>query len=204
MTDFSSSTSSSTNNNPNTTNTTGTDAGLGAFARSKKVSSELVGFTYGALVQQFLIDFEDIDKVNGKLEEIGVNIGTRLVDDVLSKVGVRRCLGFRDAMNTVVTAFKMYMGSAPKVINWNEDATKCVLQFPTETALEEYVILGPQHAGLHYCNVLCGVIRGALTTVNIKVTCSIQKDRLKGDDTTEILIELIEILKETAGADYQE
>ena len=176
-----------------------------AFAKSRKVSSELVGLTYGALVAQLVADYEDADKVNAKLEQMGAAMGARLVDEVVCKAGVRRCLGFRDAMATVANVgFRMYLGAQPRLGQWNDDATKCALTFPTETCLEEFVGLGPEHEGLKFCNVLVGVVRGALEAVNIRVNAAIVKDRLRGDPVTEISVELVEIVRETAGQDYEE
>ena len=40
---------------------------------------------------------------------------------------------------------------------------------------------------LNYSNLLCGVIRGALQLVNVKVSCEILRDSLKGGgDATEV------------------
>ena len=44
--------------------------------------------------------------------------------------------------------------------------------------------------------MICGVIRGALEAINIKVECKYAKDTLKNNDTNEIRIKLIEIIEE--------
>ena len=57
---------------------------------------------------------------------------------------------------------------------------------------------------LRYSNMLCGVIRGALEMVSLRVTCSFVKDALAGDDSTEIRVSLVEVLGEGAGKAYQD
>ena len=57
---------------------------------------------------------------------------------------------------------------------------------------------------LKYSNVYCGVIRGALEQVNLKVECSIVRDTLKGGELNEIRVELKEVLADGAGDDYKE
>eukprot|EP00831_Metopus_contortus_P001556 TRINITY_DN10558_c0_g1_i4.p2 TRINITY_DN10558_c0_g1~~TRINITY_DN10558_c0_g1_i4.p2 ORF type:complete len:137 (-),score=45.03 TRINITY_DN10558_c0_g1_i4:86-496(-) len=57
--------------------------------------------------------------------------------------------------------------------------------------------LGP----LVYSNVLCGIIRGALKTLNIIAKCTFIKDRLKGDDDNRIMVHLE---KETTDKEEQQ
>lgn len=89
-----------------------------------------------------------------------------------------------------------------------------------ENPLTEFVELPDTYAGLHYCNVLCGVIRGALemvrvagqplsrpiplarymeslthaTQVQMRVECKIVKCVLKGDEFTELRVSFKEYL----------
>ena len=49
---------------------------------------------------------------------------------------------------------------------------------------------------LWYSNILCGLIIGSLEMVNIRVSATFAKDVLRGDDSTEIKVTLIEILKD--------
>lgn len=67
-----------------------------------------------------------------------------------------------------------------------------------ENPLAEYVEL-PEYF-LHtiwYSNILCGIIRGALEMINIKVETFFTSDILNGDATTEIKVKLI-----STGGDY--
>jgi hypothetical protein len=49
---------------------------------------------------------------------------------------------------------------------------------------------------LWYTNIICGIIRGALEMINVKVKAYFIKDILRGDSETEIRVELIEIVKD--------
>ncbi len=64
--------------------------------------------------------------------------------------------------------------------------------------------LPESHSDLHYSNLLCGVIRGALEMVNLKVECKIVRDALKEGNVTEIRVELKEQLNDLAGDQYSE
>jgi hypothetical protein len=178
--------------------------GANAFARSKKVSAELFSLTYGAMVLQLLTDYEDAGKVNAKLHDIGASMGARLVDELLSKSGTRRCGGFKGACQTIAAVgFKMYWGQVPKLTSWNDEGTACSLVFTSEMPIEEFVQLPSEYAELQYTRIVCGVIQGGLEAVSMKTKVRIVKDRLRGDEATEIRIELLEIVKEVAGDDYR-
>lgn len=49
-----------------------------------------------------------------------------------------------------------------------------------------------------------GVICGALEMVQLEVACSYVKDVLKGDDTTEIRVELKGMMKNVMSDEYKE
>ncbi len=68
----------------------------------------------------------------------------------------------------------------------------------------DFVDLPAAYAELRYSNILCGVIRGALEMVSLRVTCAFVKDALAGDDTTEIRVALQEVLSEGAGEAYED
>ena len=68
----------------------------------------------------------------------------------------------------------------------------------------DFVELPPAFSELRYSNILCGVIRGALEMVSLRVTCTFTKDALNGDDATEIRVALQEVLQEGAGQAYDD
>ena len=57
------------------------------WSKTPKANAELFALTYGCLVAQILRDFEHTDAVNAQLEQLGYNIGVRLIDEYLAKVG---------------------------------------------------------------------------------------------------------------------
>ena len=75
-----------------------------------------------------------------------------------------------------------------------------------ETPLEDFTDLPNTHvkSGLKYSNILIGVIKGAFESIGMKVNASFVKDRLIGDDCTEIRVELVENIKETLSTEYNE
>ena len=65
-----------------------------------------------------------------------------------------------------------------------------------ENPITEFVELPEQYGSLAYNNMLCGVLRGALEMVQMRVECSLTKDALWGDEVTEIRIVLKEMMEE--------
>jgi hypothetical protein len=65
-----------------------------------------------------------------------------------------------------------------------------------ENPLAEFVELPDEYSKLEYSNLLCGVLRGALEMVQMRVECSLVKDVLWGDEVTEIRVVLKEMLEE--------
>lgn len=56
--------------------------------------------------------------------------------------------------------FKMYLGVAPTVTNWNQEKTECSLIFD-ELPFADFVELPqPQCSQLSYCSLICGVVEG--------------------------------------------
>lgn len=58
----------------------------------------------------------------------------------------------------------MFLGVSGTVSNWNAESTECSLILD-DNPLVDFVELPETCQGLWYCNVLCGVIRGALEQV---------------------------------------
>eukprot|EP00386_Alphamonas_edax_P008969 GDKI01029473.1.p1 GENE.GDKI01029473.1~~GDKI01029473.1.p1 ORF type:complete len:201 (-),score=66.54 GDKI01029473.1:24-626(-) len=174
--------------------------GDAAAAKMDKVNAELLALTYGSLVTQLLKDLEQVESVNEQLEKMGYNIGVRLVEELLAKCtsqlqgGSFNCQNFTDTCEVVArVAFKMFLGITVDTNHVSQDT--CILVL-SENPLAEFVEIPPQLSGLSYSNLMCGVIRGALEQVHLRVACTFVRDILKGDDTTEIKIELKEVMRE--------
>mmetsp|Transcript_602 Transcript_602/g.1865 ORF Transcript_602/g.1865 Transcript_602/m.1865 type:complete len:189 (-) Transcript_602:136-702(-) len=173
-----------------------------AFAKMEKVSSDLLALTYGSLVSQLLRDIEDVEQVNLQLEKMGYNIGLRIVDEFLAKSGVSGCQDFHETAEVVAkVGLRMFLGISADVIQWDNDRTACSLVF-SENPLAEFVELPPNLSNsLWYSNLLCGVIRGALEQLQLRVECRFQEDALRGDNRFSIRLELKELLREDYGDD---
>lgn len=72
-----------------------------------------------------------------------------------------------------------------------------------ENPLNENVELPPGKE-LLYSNILCGVIRGALEMILLKVDCYYVKDVLRGDETNEIRVCLLEKMQVEMADEYKE
>lgn len=170
--------------------------GESSFNQSDRVSAELFALTYGSFVRQLLLDYEATDDVNKELDGIGYKMGVRLVDDFLAKSRVMNCASFGDTADVIAkVAFKMFLGVSANVTNWSGDRRTFSLAFE-DNPLAEFAELPEEHPTLWYSNVLCGVIRGALEMVNMKVGCVFVKCKLRGDEQNEVRVTLHEILVE--------
>lgn len=91
----------------------------------------------------------------------------------------------------IQVAFKVYLGIVPNVYFNPEDKREFSL-FIEKNPLCEFVEL-PDNLlkTLWYSNIICGIIRGALEKINIKVNVFFTSDTLNGDSNTEIKVKLI-------------
>ena len=143
-------------------------------------------------------------QVNEQLEKMGHNIGVRLVDEFLAKSGTTNCSNFKDTADVISkVAFKMFLGIVPEVTAWNKEGSAFSLIF-NDNPLLDFVELPPQYQNLQYCNILCGVIKGALEMVQLQVVCNFVRDTLKGDEVSEMRVELKGVVRQEMSEEYQE
>jgi hypothetical protein len=71
----------------------------------------------------------------------------------------------------------MFLGVTASASNWAVDGTACTLVF-SDNPLADYVEIPEQYSGLSYCNLLCGVVRGAMECASWRVTCTWERDPL--------------------------
>ncbi len=100
----------------------------------------------------------------------------------------------------------MFLGITAEVVGWTEASTTSsgtgFSLILTDNPFSEFVELPPAYANLHYSNLLAGVIKGALEMVQLQVDCRFVKDILRGDETTELRVELKGVLANTMSEEY--
>lgn len=203
------------------TMTSKAQAGTALWAKMPKANAELFALTYGSLVTELVRDYEDPIEVNAQLDRIGHSIGVRCVDEFLSKADVAgmglstQCSNLRDTAEVVAkVGFKMFLGVTAEVGGFSQDQRSfsvylqdnplsTFVELPSESSTGGGGV-GDDLRRLKYSQILCGVIRGALEQVNLKVECNIVRDTLKGDEVNEIRVDLKEVLADGAGDDYKE
>lgn len=184
------------------------DKGARAFAKVEKVNAELLTLTYGSLVVQLIRDLGGAtDEVNVQLERMGHSIGLRLVEEFLARSGAitRPCKDLSETAEVIAKiAFKMFLGVNASVgTPPTADRREFSIVFD-ENPLAEFVELPESCAAkLHYSNILCGVIRGALEQLQMRVECRFVRDTLTGSDTNEIRVVLKEMLVEEKPAETE-
>ena len=170
----------------------------------EKINSEVISLTYGSLMVRLIKDYEKPEEINDQLEKMGYNIGIRLIDDFLAKSCIDPPKTFEEAISIITNnALRFYLNVGAKyelvktdsnMIDTNQQYEYRI--FFSDNPLNDYVELPDKFKGLWYSNMICGVIRGALEAINIKVECKYNKDTLKGNDLNEIRVKLIEIIEE--------
>uniref|UniRef100_A0A8D0C122 Trafficking protein particle complex subunit n=1 Tax=Salvator merianae TaxID=96440 RepID=A0A8D0C122_SALMN len=152
-------------------------------------SRELFVLTYGALVAQLCKDYEKDEDVNKYLDNMGYNIGIRLVEDFLARSAVKKCRSYSETANIIAqVAFKMYLGVTPTVACSNTVRNQFSLILVKNPLVDFVEELPASRSSLCYCSILCGAIRGALEMVHLIAEVALIQDTLKGDDVTEIAI----------------
>ena len=181
--------------------------GVVAWEKMPKVNSELFALTYGSMVSQVIKDYEKVDAINEQLDKMGHNIGIRLIDEFLAKSGVDMespCSSFRETADMICkVAFRMFLNMNAECSNWSTEENYFSVTF-NDNPLTEFVELPPNLRELKYCNIFSGIIRGALSMVQLDVDTELVREVLWGDDCNEIKIIYKKSLKTEMAADYSE
>lgn len=94
----------------------------------------------------------------------------------------------------------MFFGVQAKIDSKSKTDHQFIVQFK-ENPLTKHVVLPDKLKNLHYSNILCGIIRGSLEAVNMRVQCTFMSDSLVQSDSEakeelyEIKVELKELIK---------
>eukprot|EP01112_Ceratiomyxa_fruticulosa_P016587 TRINITY_DN5035_c0_g1_i1.p1 TRINITY_DN5035_c0_g1~~TRINITY_DN5035_c0_g1_i1.p1 ORF type:complete len:190 (-),score=44.18 TRINITY_DN5035_c0_g1_i1:67-636(-) len=164
------------------------------FAKVDKINAELFTLTYGSIITQLVKDYEDVAEVNTQLEKMGYNIGMRLIEEFLARSNVGRCADFVETAEVIAkVGFKMFLGISATVTDWDVEKKEFSLILE-DNPLTEFVELPEQYSKLWYSNILCGVIRGSLEMVQMKVEANFLRCTLHGDEVSEIRVILKEVL----------
>lgn len=117
-------------------------------------------------------------------------MGKRMIDEFLARsMKPYNCKDFHTTMDVLSKqAFKMFLGATGECTNWEVDGKACSLIIK-DNPLSDFVVLPAGYMNsLWYSNILCGLIRGSLEMINIKVKATFTKDMLRGDQETEIKV----------------
>ena len=115
-----------------------------------------------------------------------------MIDEFLAKTNTKRCESFKDAAEKIArSGFRMFLGVSATATNWSSDGSECSIILE-DNPLSDFVELPEMCNGLVYCNVLCGVIRGALEMVGMHVEARFVRDVLRGDEASEMRLRLHE------------
>ena len=170
----------------------------------ERMNAEFLSLTYGSLMVRLIKDYEKPEEINDQLEKMGYNIGIRLIDDFLAKSCIDPPKTFDEAISIITNnaiPFYLNVGAKSEIIKSDNNLFESNQQneykiYFNENPLNDFVELPDKFKGLWYSNMICGVIRGAFEAINIKVECKYNKDTLKGNETNEIRVKLIEIIEE--------
>lgn len=95
-------------------------------------------------------------------------MGGRMIDEFLATTQSPACKKFEHVADKVVEGFMLFFGVQAKVDSKTRSDQLFVVQF-SDNPLTKHVFLPDKLKNLHYSNILCGIIRGALEAVNMRV-----------------------------------
>ena len=164
------------------------------YEERKQNKVELLTFMYGALLVRLTKDIKDIKELNTKIENIGYEMGKRLLDDLIDDFQKKIDPSNPKLMEILIKQLaQYYLGIISSV---NQVAEKEFHLVFNENPISFYVELPESLNDLCYSNIICGIFRGMLEVSGFEITCEFVKDKMKGDDVNDLKITLIKIIEE--------
>ena len=166
-----------------------------SYLERKQIKIDLITFMYGGLLVRLTKDIKDISELNTKIENIGYNIGKRLVDDLIDDFHKNIDQSNQDKLmeKLICQLTQYYLGIIGK---YNQTAEKEYHLTFTENPISLYVELPESLEGLCYSNIICGILRGMLEISGFEIKCELVKDKMKGDDINDLKITLVKYIEE--------
>ena len=155
---------------------------------------------------QLISDCEDLEMVNASLDKMGYSIGIRLIDEFCAKNPLTVCTSFSASMEIITqVAFKMFFGNVIEIVHWNDKMNECTLNV-NDIPMSMFVELPKQfQKTLWYSNLICGVLRGALEMVMMKIKVEFISDSLRDNDEMSLLkVEFKGMISDEMDDDYKE
>lgn len=165
---------------------------------SSTLPQSLLGFFYGELVGKILAETGSVLKTNAMLEEVGYNIGVRLVDFYLAEARPSFSNERERVGGIIKGTLKSFIGTNVEIVDWNAEGFQLSVLVPSNCLSANIDLpdaLRSSSGPLCYMNVLAGIIRGAMDMTRVKCRCSFVKDSLIGDEVNLIRVEILEVIE---------
>ena len=145
-------------------------------------------------MSDYICKIADLDEINRKTEEIGYNMGKRLLDDIIDDLKDKYDPSNSKMMEILIKQLlQNYLGILPEIKQISEKEYHILF---VKNPISFYVEL-PEHLNaLCYSNIICGIIRGMLEVAGYEVTCEFVKDTVKDDDVNDIKLTFVKIIEE--------
>ena len=164
------------------------------YEERKQNKVELLTFMYGSLLVRLTKDIKDINELNTKIENIGYEMGKRLLDDLIDDFQKKIDSSNSKLMEILIKQLaQYYLGIIASLNQLSEKEYHLVFN---ENPISFYVELPEELNDLCYSNIICGIFRGMLEVSGFEIKCEFVKDKMKGDDVNDLKIELVKIIEE--------
>lgn len=106
---------------------------------------------------------------------MGFNMGSKMVDEFLAINQSNPCFTFKEVATKLTEAMKYFFGVDSKVKMYHKGDKIFSLIF-SKNPLSINVSIPQKYEALSYSIIYCGMIRGALESINMRVKVELMKD----------------------------